>query len=190
MPERLALFIDAAYLERALADIFAQREGGRAVPLRPDFKRLPGVLALDKPWRTYYYYALPYRSNPPLPAEQAAYEGRKRFVDFVGRQPRFLLREGVVERRVVRGEETYVQKRSDVMLAVDLTRLSVLHEITAAVLVAGDSDFVPAVQAARDAGVRVRLRYEGSTAHADLIAACDEAQPLTRHELEAIRLPG
>lgn len=188
--DRLALFLDAAYLERALADVFAQREGGKPVPLRPDFKRLPAALAGDKPWRTYYYYALPYRSNPPLPAEQAAYEARRRFVDFVGRLPRYVLREGVVEKRTARGEAIYVQKRSDVMLAVDLTRLAVAREITRAVLVAGDSDFVPVVEAARAAGVHVRLRYEGTTAHADLIAACDEAQPLTRQELEAIRLSG
>jgi uncharacterized LabA/DUF88 family protein len=76
----------------------------------------------------------------------------------------------------------------DVLLAVDLTRLAWKQEITHAVLVSGDADFVPAVEDARAAGVHVALRYAPGTAHADLVAACNTALPLTREGLEAIRL--
>ena len=188
--DRLALFLDAGYLDKLVSDAFADVQGGRKVPLPLDYKRLGAALAGDRPWRVFYYHAMPWVSDPPLPAEHAVFQAKQRFVDFLGRLPRWELRAGVVERRddPRRGAVWYEQKRIDVSLAVDLVRLAWRQEISRAVLVAGDSDFVPAVEDARQAGVRVTLRYAPGTAHEDLIAACDEALPLTRSELEAVRL--
>lgn len=187
-PARTALFLDAGYFDKLVQDAFADVSGGKKVPLALDFKALPDALAGTKPWRVYYYYCMPWVSEPPLPAEHAVFQGKQRFIDFLARQKRWVMRQGVLERR---GQKDlgFEQKRVDVMLAVDLTTLAVRGELAEAVLVAGDSDFVPLVEAARAAGVKVRLRYGPGTAHADLVAACDAALPLTRAELEAVRLP-
>ena len=45
----------------------------------------------------------------------------------------------------------------DVLLSIDLVELSAKGNIATAILVAGDSDFVPAVKKAKDNGVRVIL---------------------------------
>lgn len=187
--DRTALFLDAGYFDKLCQDAFADLSLGKKVPLALDFKRLPELLAGKRPWRTFYYYCMPWRSEPPLPAEHAVYQAKQRFIDFLARQARWVLREGVLERRGGK-EAAFEQKRVDVMLAVDLTRLAVKGEIQEAVLVAGDSDFVPLVAAAREAGVKVTLRYGPGTAHADLVAVCDAAVALSRAELEAARLSG
>lgn len=183
---RPALLIDAGYLDKLVSDLFADRQGGKKVPLALDFRRLPEALAGEKPHRVLYYHAMPWVSDPPLPAEHAAYEAKKRFIDFLARQNRWVLREGTLEKR---GDDKLVQKRVDVMLAIDMVRLALTHEVTTAVVLAGDSDFVPAFEMARGAGMRVVLRHGPGTAHPDLVAAASTARGLTREQLEAVRLP-
>lgn len=182
---KTALFLDAGYLDKLVSDHYAVASGGRKAPLPLDYRRLPEALAHERPWRVFYYYCMPYQSDPPLPAEHAAYEAKQRFIDFLARQKRWVLRQGVLERR----GDALVQKRVDVALAVDLVRLAWRGEIARAVLVAGDSDFVPAVEDARSAGVHVTLRYAPQTVHPELVAACDGARAIARDELEAVRLP-
>ena len=61
----------------------------------------------------------------------------------------------------------------DILLAIDLVRLSLRRAIAQAVLVTGDSDFVPAIQIAKDEGVQVILAHaEG--AHESLITSVDQ----------------
>jgi uncharacterized LabA/DUF88 family protein len=187
--ERTALFIDAGYLDKLVQHEFAEQSGGRKVPLPLDLKKLPALLAGEKPWRVFYYYAMPWVSDPPLPAEHAVFQGKERFMAFLGRLKGWELRQGVVERRTSGKDVWFVQKRIDVMLAVDLVRLAWKGEIQQAVILAGDSDFVPAVEDARAAGVRVTIRYAPGTAHEDLVRACDQARSLSREELQTIRLP-
>lgn len=192
MPQdRAALFLDAGYLDKLCQDLFAVPSGGKKIPLAVDFRRLASAVSPVKPWRTYYYHCLPYQDDPPLPAQHAVREAKARFVGFLSRIPRWVIREGRIERRGPAGkpeQSIYVQKRVDVMLAVDLVRLAWKGEITHAVLLAGDADFIPAVEDARAAGVKVTLRYAPGAAHADLIAACDAALPLKREDFEAIKL--
>lgn len=184
MSDRLAVFIDAAYLDHLVQGPLAVKPGQ---PLPLDLKLLPAWLAGGaRPWRVYYYHAMPWVSDPPLPAEHAVFERKRAFIDFLARQPRWVVREGVVERRGRGPDWTYVQKRTDVQLAVDLVRLAWQREIQRAVLLAGDSDFVPAVQDARAAGVHVALRFLPGTAHDDLVAACDARAPITAQGLAEV----
>ena len=69
----------------------------------------------------------------------------------------------------------YIQKRVDIALAVDLVRLSSIRSISKAVMVTGDSDFVPAIEAAKDLGVLVELYYSPSSIHDELLSAVDQS---------------
>jgi uncharacterized LabA/DUF88 family protein len=182
-----ALFIDAGYLERVRVDVFGVPSGGRKVPFPLDYKRLPAMLAGGAINKIFYYDCLPYVQEPPLPAEYALMEGRQKFWDFLARQKGWIIRQGRLEARGPKGAVWYTQKRVDVMLAVDLTRLAWRQEIKEAVLLAGDSDFVPLIEDAKSAGVKIRLRYAPGTAHEDLVRACHEAVPLTLSQLEGIK---
>lgn len=63
----------------------------------------------------------------------------------------------------------------DILMAVDLVHLSFQNKIQRAVLLANDSDFVPAIRIARDAGTIVELYYGvPPRPHDELRNACDE----------------
>jgi uncharacterized LabA/DUF88 family protein len=81
--------------------------------------------------------------------------------------------------------EYFEQKRVDVMLSVDLVRHAAAGHIQHAILVAGDSDFIPAVAAAKESGVTVSL-WGGApkTIHRDLAWMADELHRFDLHAFE------
>ena len=79
-----------------------------------------------------------------------------------------------------------LKERVDVMLGVDLVYLSAKQRITDAVLIAGDSDFLPAVEAAQDEGVLIHL-FHGKTPHNELYLRCDERSSIDQQFIDAIR---
>ena len=70
---------------------------------------------------------------------------------------RWPVRLGKLEQRWEGKRKYYEQKRVDVLLSVDLVRHAAANHIQHAVIVAGDSDFIPAVAAAKESGVTVSL---------------------------------
>lgn len=103
--------------------------------------------------RVYFYTSPPYQSSNPTDDEKKRYQGFQKFEDFLKRQDNFELKLGRTEKR---GNE-FEQKMVDVLLSIDLVELSAKQRIGKAILVAGDSDLVPAVKKAKDNGVRVIL---------------------------------
>jgi uncharacterized LabA/DUF88 family protein len=167
---KVAVFIDGGFFEKVLDGPF-----GRP---KIDFEKFCDNLCdgSDYRLRTYYYDCMPFQSDPPTEDEKRRYANKQRFMNVVERLPRFESRLGKLG--WVGGE--LVQKRVDVLFAVDLVRMSWRGMIEKAVIITGDSDFVPAVQAAKEAGVVVQLYYyrarrlhEPNT-HDELLSAVDE----------------
>jgi len=98
-----------------------------------------------------------------------------KFVYTIKRLPRFDVKLGRLG--CVAGE--FVQKRVDISLAVDLVRMSCMRVMGKAVMVTGDSDFVPAIEAAKEMGVLVTLYYSPSSIHDELLSAVDESFVIT-----------
>lgn len=128
--------------------------------------------------RTYYYNCPPYQSADPTPRERELVRNADRFYYSLRKLQNFEVRLGRLEFRGIArdtGEPIFQQKRVDVRLAVDLLTLSFSKQICTAVIVAGDSDFIPAFQAAKDQGVRVVLFHgHANPAHRDLQMVADE----------------
>ena len=79
------------------------------------------------------------------------------------------------------------QKGVDMALGIDVTNLAVGNKIDNAIVVAGDSDFAPAVQVAKQAGVIVTLYYDSKTyVHNSLFDICDERIELTKEFLKKL----
>ncbi|MGB2866558.1 MAG: NYN domain-containing protein, partial [Sedimentisphaerales bacterium] len=79
-------------------------------------------------------------------------------------------------------------KMVDILLAVDLVQLSVGHQIQRAVLLASDSDFVPAIQIARNAGTVVELYYHiPPRPHDELMSVCDDRIPIDNALIDKIK---
>ena len=127
---------------------------------------------------------MPSQSNPPTGEESSRYARMDKFINRLTRLNRFQVRLGKLGRV---GDE-FVQKRVDILLAVELVRLSWSKSIGTAVLVTGDSDFVPAVEAAKDAGVLVQLWYSRNAVHNELISAVDEFFPITQELIDTVKL--
>ena len=125
--------------------------------------------------RCYFYYCPPWTAENPTDDEVRRLEAYEEFVEGLESLDRWALRQGKLEKRFDGKKEYFEQKRVDVLLSCDLVRHAAAGHIQHAVLVAGDSDFIPAVEAAKDSGVTITL-FTGdfNTVHNDLIVLSDE----------------
>ena len=182
MPDRTAIFIDGAYLEHVSRNEFNTA--------RIDFNKLSNTMASGADiLRTYYYHCLPYQGNPPTLEESQRYAARRSFFTALERLPRFEVRLGRLERRYgPDGNPRFEQKRVDILLGVDMVQLSAKSHIQQAVLLAGDSDFIPAINVAKSEGVLVRL-FHGEGCHSDLWQAADERVKLDQLFIDSVAFP-
>lgn len=171
---RAAIFIDGGYL---LKQVKNHR-------VDPDYERLADFFL--EPLRTsvpldlmrcYFYYCPPWTSDKPTEDEKRRTEAYEEFVEEIESIDRWALRQGKLEKRFDGKKEYFEQKRVDVLLSCDLVRHAAAGHIQHAVLIAGDSDFIPAVEAAKESGVTLTL-FTGDfkTVHNDLIILADEVQ--------------
>ncbi|OPY53797.1 MAG: NYN domain protein [Methanosaeta sp. PtaU1.Bin060] len=164
MDNRAAVLIDGAYLTKILDVDFGKP--------KIDLAKFSDILCGDyERLRTYYYNCMPYQSCPPTEEERRRFAAMDKFVYTLRKLPRFEVKLGRLG--CIGGE--FIQKRVDIALAVDLVRLSCERIIGKAVVVTGDSDFVPAIEAAKEAGVLVVLYYSPSSIHDELLSAVDES---------------
>lgn len=166
------VFIDGAYLAKVLKNVFNNA--------RIDLERFSNkICGNTERIRTYYYFCRPYSSSPPTQDEIARGADFDRFQDKIKKLNRFEMKLGKLQKI---GNE-FKQKRVDVQLSVDLVGMSYRGQMDRAILVTGDSDFVPAVTAARDAGIVVAVyytRHPSTYAHDELLDACDERHEITQ----------
>ncbi|HSU15318.1 NYN domain-containing protein [Longimicrobium sp.] len=171
-----AIFVDGGYFDRVSRDCGSPRI---------DFGKLATELSRpDDLLRTYYYHCLPYMSPVPTPEEEERYAGKQRFFSALNRLNRFEVREGKLEYRGTDRESNrpiFEQKRVDIYLGVDLVMLAVKQRIHRAILITGDSDFLPAIRAAKNEGVLIHL-FHGTgpqQPHRDLWEEADDRTVIT-----------
>ncbi len=168
---RAAIFIDGAYIlshlkslnlgpnYRDLADYF----------LKPLRKSVPLDLL-----RCYFYYCPPWMSPEPTEAEKKRMAEHDAFMEEIIALERWSVRLGKLQRRWDGHRETFEQKRVDVLLSVDMVRHTAAGHIQHVIVVAGDSDFIPAIEAAKESGATVSLWCgEENTVHRDLVDLAD-----------------
>jgi uncharacterized LabA/DUF88 family protein len=166
--DKAAVFIDGGFFLKVLNDL------GRP---RVDYEKFSDNLCSDnKRLRTYYYDCLPYQSDPPTLEERERYSKKSKWLDRLLLLPRFEVRLGKLAPR----DGEFEQKGVDVLFSVDIVRMSWAKQIERVILITGDSDFIPAVNAAKETGVIVELYYyicpnkDGPSTHQELIRAVDE----------------
>ena len=180
---RTACFIDGGYLDRILRDEFGSA--------KIDYHRLAQWMAGGvELLRIYYYQCPPYQSSNPTEEEKRRFASAERFFASLRRLPRFEVRLGKLEFRGLteEGLPIFEQKRVDIMLGVDLVRLASRGKVTHAAIFTGDSDFVPAIAAAKDEGVLIHLFHSGIyRPHKELWETCDERIELNEAIIHAIK---
>ena len=147
-----AIYIDGGYLDKVLQNEYPQT--------KVDIGQLvEHMRASDTLLRAYYYHCMPYRSDPPTTDEERRYASKRRFIDALSYIPRFQVRLGHLSFQGLtdRSQPIFQQKRVDMMLGVDMALLAVKQRVDRMVLLTGDSDTIPAVEAVKPEGVVVTL---------------------------------
>jgi uncharacterized LabA/DUF88 family protein len=185
--ERAGIFIDHGYLQKLLEDY-----GKRHMDYL-DFSEKLCEQEVSR-FRTYIYDCMPYQSHPPTESEKRFYASKQKFFTALNRMPRFEVRYGKLQRLPDPSSLTgfkLIQKRVDVLMSVDIVRMTTGKQIFRVILVTGDSDLVPAVTSAKDAGAEVYLWY-GRTSncfvHDELLEACDERRELTQAFIDSVAI--
>jgi uncharacterized LabA/DUF88 family protein len=176
-----AVFIDGGHLTEVL-----KRLGGPRIDYHKFAERVCGEGDL---LRAYYYDCLPYQSEEPTPEERTRVGNKMRFFSALRRGPRFTVREGRLEYRGRndKGEAIFVQKRVDLQMGVDFTRLVSKRVVDTLIIVTGDSDFIPAVEFAQEQGVIVRLIHgPQGTYHNELWEAVDEREEISHDMIKSL----
>lgn len=181
---KAAIFIDGGYLSKVLKEDFSSQ--------KINFGELSNLLAKGESiLRTYYYNCLPYKPQKPTPDEVARYSNMQRFFEALKRIDRYEVREGKLEFRGYNSTHhpIFVQKRVDSLLACDLVLLSAKQRISKAIILTGDSDFIPAIAIAKNEGVEIEIVY-GPTAqtHEQLYQIADLRTVLTAEDINKIKV--
>lgn len=181
---RIAIFIDGGYLSHILKNEFNL--------VRVDHEKLSSELSNGiETLRTYYYDCLPYQSNPPTAEEEERFSKAQNFFSALTRLPRYQIRLGKLAFNGINqeGKLIFQQKQVDILLGVDLVLLSATKQISNAALLMGDSDFLPAVKAAKEQGILTTLWHSTKyPPHKELWQECDERKVIDQSLIDRILL--
>lgn len=175
--DKCAIFIDGGYLNAILH---------KWKDLELDYLKLSNKLANKinaRRLRTYYYNCLPIKREGDKQSKEF-YESRKKFYDKINLLPRFEVKFG--ELQYIKG--IYKQKKIDVLMSLDIVDKCFGGQIQHVILVVGDSDFIPAIEKAKDYGAIVHLFAHDKSINRALIGKVDEFYPLDKSILEDCKL--
>jgi len=175
---RVAVFIDGAYLDHVLE---GKRQGKR-ISYERLIQEIVSKAGSDREIiRIYYYHCLPYQDSAPTSEQSQRFSKAQGFFRALQRTPRFEVRRGRLAYRGLdsEGKPIFEQKQIDLLLGVDLMLHALKGTVDEIFLVAGDSDFVPAIRAVKSEGILVYLVH-GANPHDDLLDEADERIEITQ----------
>jgi uncharacterized LabA/DUF88 family protein len=169
---RVCFFIDGSYLDHVLSAYSRVRRVNYQALIRAIIDKAGSDRELI---RVYYYHCLPYQDSPPTQEQSERFGKMQKFFRALQRTPRFEVREGRLAYRGLdhEGKPIFEQKRVDLLLGIDLVLQATKGSIDEAFIIAGDSDFIPAIRAAKSEGVVIYL-ISGEKPHDDLLDEVDE----------------
>ena len=142
--KKAAIFIDNAYFSKICLHF------GRPKTCFEKFTNYIASKSEIENFDVYIYDCMPYQSKKPTRKERMRYANKDKFFAAM-RKKGFIVRLGKLQRFGT----TFKQKKVDTLWTVDISRLAFTKEIDTAILISGDSDFVPGLQAAKSAGVHI-----------------------------------
>lgn len=176
--EKAAIFIDGGYLNRILKSYFV----GAKISYLKLSNKICSDLKLNR-LRAYFYYCLPIvRKNNEQDLKRKA--DTQKFLTNLKRFPRFEVKLGKLQ---LIGNQ-FRQKMIDVLMSLDITNMSFEKQIQHAILVAGDSDFVPAVKKAKDYGIIIHLYYHPSSVHNEILDEVDELHEINKELIDSCKI--
>jgi uncharacterized LabA/DUF88 family protein len=162
--EKVAIFIDGGYFGKVLDKYFSG--------VRVDYLELCNCICdnlnLNR-LRTYFYHCLP-KIRKGNKDDERRFSRMQLFLSNLRRLPRFEVKVGKLQ--IIGGQ--FRQKMIDVLMSLDIVDMCFDNQIQHAVLIAGDSDFIPAVKKAKDCGAITHLFYHPKSVHNEILDEIDE----------------
>ncbi len=162
--DKCMIFIDRGYLAQVLNRYFNNS--------KIDYLKFCNKICLDlnlNRLRTYVYYCMPILRKG-VAEDIKRHAKMNKFLVKLKRLPRFEIKLGRLQ---LIGDQ-FKQKMIDVLMSLDITNMAYEKYIQHAILVAGDSDFVPAIKKAKDYGTIIHLYYHPSSVHNEILDEVDE----------------
>lgn len=176
--EKSAIFIDGGYINRILKNYFNEPD--------IDYLKLCEMICNKcevNRLRTYFYHCLPIvrKDNQEDIIKQANME---RFLAKLKRLPRFEVKLGKLQ--IIGGQ--FKQKMIDVLMSLDITNMCYENQIQHAILIAGDSDFIPAIKRAKDYGAIIHLFYHPKSVHNEILDEIDELHEIDENLINSCKI--
>jgi len=140
MPERVMIFIDAMNLYESL--------GALKISPNVDYYKFACKLCIP-PRRLIRVYV--YTGTYDQMREPDKYASQMRFINRVQQMPFVTLK----TRPLIFRRGGYIQKGVDTLIATDMVSMAFLNHYDISILVSGDGDLAPAVDAVKDAGKQI-----------------------------------
>ncbi|MFH1751939.1 MAG: NYN domain-containing protein [archaeon] len=172
--EKATIFIDGGYLNRILRDEFKEPD----IDYAKLCDSICSDLKLDR-LRTYFYHCLPIVREGNLKDRKKEARMQK-FLSKLKRLPRFEVKLGRLQ--FIGGQ--FKQKMVDILMSLDIVGMCFDKQINHAILIAGDSDFIPAIKKAKNYGAIIHLYYHPVSVHTEIL---DEVDELHTFSLELIQ---
>lgn len=176
--EKCAIFIDVGYLNKILKNNFNEVD----IDYLKLSEEICNRLCLIR-LRTYFYNCMPLiRKNNKN--DEKMHAKAQKFISKIKRLPRFEVKLGKLQ--IIGGQ--FKQKMIDVLMSLDIVDMCFDRQIQHAILIAGDSDFVPAVKKAKDCGAIVHLYYHDSSVHTAILDEIDEGHIITQELIDKCKI--
>ena len=158
--ERVAIFIDAGNMFH----------GSNYLKVKINYKKLINLLKRDR-WllRGYFYTGIP---TPDLNLPQEYREQLKKQRNFLNELQNIGIK--VKTMPLKKTPEGFIEKGVDILLATDMIVLAYNNAYDTAILVSGDSDYIPVVEMIQQLGKRVENATFKRTSSYELRKVCDE----------------
>ncbi len=158
--ERVAIFIDAGNMFHA----------SNYLKVKIDYKKLVNLLKRDR-WllRAYFYTGIP--SQEMIQEREDLFQQWKKQEGFLNELQKIGIK--VKTMPLKKTPEGYIEKGVDVLLATDMVSLAFRDAYDTAILVSGDSDYVPVVEEIQELGKRVENASFKRTSSYELRKVCD-----------------
>jgi len=156
--EKVAIFIDGGNMFYATSGL----------KLKINYKKLVNILRKDR-WllRAYFYTGVPSGDLPEELKEQfRRQQGFLKELQNLGIKVKTM--------PLKKTPEGYIEKGIDILIATDMVSLAFKNAYDTAILVSGDSDFVPVVEKIQELGKRVENAAFRKTSSYELRRVCDE----------------
>lgn len=162
--EKVAIFIDGANMFHA----------SNYLKIKIDYKKLIEILRKDR-WllRAYFYTGVP---SGNLPKE--VYEDFKKQKGFLNELQNLGIK--VKTMPLKKTPEGFIEKGIDILIATDMVSLAFRNAYDTAILVSGDSDYVPVIEEIQSLGKRVENASFKRESSYNLRKVCDEFIELDR----------